>query len=303
MSPVITIIIPHKNSSKLLNRLLVSIPKHEDWQVIVVDDHSSEEECNAVKQLCKSFDFECYDNPYTTAGGARNKALEHAKGKWILFADADDYFTTELYEAISRNVNSEADIVFFSAISKDSDTGEEAFRNEHIVEMINKYHTTADDGYLRYKLLAPISKLIRHELITDNNIKFEERPAGNDMWFSINTGIAARKVECDNTAIYCITIRKGSITTTISPNLFEHRLQASIRTNKLLRKHKLNKYQISLLYFLGMSYQFGLKYMLHVAKCVLFSGTSLLIGLNKILKINKVLNDRQNRAKLTRVKN
>ena len=40
MKKVLTIIIPHYNSPKLLDKLLDSIPEREELEVIVVDDNS-----------------------------------------------------------------------------------------------------------------------------------------------------------------------------------------------------------------------------------------------------------------------
>ena len=37
---ILSIIIPHKNSSALLERLLMSIPSNDEFEVIVVDDNS-----------------------------------------------------------------------------------------------------------------------------------------------------------------------------------------------------------------------------------------------------------------------
>lgn len=54
-----TIIIPHHNSSKLLKRVLLTIPESLKAQIIVVDDNSREEEYSHVERLKSvvSFDF------------------------------------------------------------------------------------------------------------------------------------------------------------------------------------------------------------------------------------------------------
>ncbi|MBQ5445892.1 MAG: glycosyltransferase family 2 protein, partial [Lachnospiraceae bacterium] len=92
MKPLFSIIIPHYDIPDLLMRCLKSIPVSKEIQVIVVDDNSPEADTYLEK-------YPELSRPYlefirTTKGGgagyARNIGLEHAKGEWLLFADADD---------------------------------------------------------------------------------------------------------------------------------------------------------------------------------------------------------------------
>lgn len=91
-----SIIIPHKNSTVLLERCLKSIPCRKDVQVIVVDDNSeNQEELNAVVG-----GFSQVELILTQGGGAghaRNEGLKYIRGKWVLFADADDFITRMLF--------------------------------------------------------------------------------------------------------------------------------------------------------------------------------------------------------------
>ena len=46
------------------------------------------------------------------AGYARNIGLKHAVGKWLIFADADDYFHPCINDIFDECVNLSEDIVF-----------------------------------------------------------------------------------------------------------------------------------------------------------------------------------------------
>ena len=115
MNPSFSIIIPHKGIPDLLMRCLKSIPVSEDIQVIVVDDNSADADTYLER-------YSELSRPYlefirTTKGGgagyARNVGLEYAKGKWILFADADDFYVEDMYDIICSYADSEADLIYF----------------------------------------------------------------------------------------------------------------------------------------------------------------------------------------------
>lgn len=292
-----SIIIPHHNSSNLLERLLLSIEKNYSFQVIVVDDNSNEAEYNKLEELQKRDDlpvFELYKNEGKTAGGARNTGLKHAKGKWIIFADSDDYFMPAFYSLIEKYGSSDYDLIYFNVSSSYSDTGERAYRDGHIKTLIKKYTENNDFNYLRCLYLAPWGKMIKRELIASNNITFAEVPSGNDMWFSARTGIEANKICVDTNELYVITVSSGSLTTTLTKDRFNCRFEETLRVNNYIREHHLSRYQISVLYFILKSYMFGVKYMLHVV-CMCFKNHSnIFIGLGKIFKYKSVIQDRQN---------
>lgn len=94
-----SIIIPHKNSTVLLERCLKSIPCRKDVQVIVVDDNSeNQEELNAVVG-----GFSQVELILTQGGGAghaRNEGLKYIRGKWVLFADADDFYNKNAFSIL-----------------------------------------------------------------------------------------------------------------------------------------------------------------------------------------------------------
>lgn len=96
-------------------RCLKSIPVCEDIQVIVVDDYSPDANTYLERypELSRSY-IEFIRAPKNGgAGYARNIGLEQAKGKWIMFADADDFFVDKMYDIISSHVESDADVIFF----------------------------------------------------------------------------------------------------------------------------------------------------------------------------------------------
>src|SRR5699024_10372921 len=103
-------------------------------------------------------------------------------GKWILFADADDFFMPEFYENVKEYFNSKYDVVFFTPTSSEIDTGKPSNRHLNYEKLINDYQNSKDlksEVNLRYKFYVPWSKLISKDLIKRNNLVFDEVIASN----------------------------------------------------------------------------------------------------------------------------
>lgn len=297
----LSIIIPHHNSSSLLVRLIKSIPSRLNAEVIVIDDNSNKDEFDNVKSFSEQYKFILYKNEGKTAGGARNTGLKYATGEWIIFADADDLFTDNFENAVTQYYEENYDIIYFNVNSIYNETGKTAYRDKHIKSILSKYNFTNNEYYLRCMYLVPWGKMYKHEFITSNHITFEERTAGNDMWFSVRTGVEAKTISVSQTEIYTCTVSNGSITTTLSKKHFEDRFQATIKVNAYLKGKKLHKFQVSILYFIAKSKQFGWKYFFHVLYQCIKNRSNLLIGFSKILHYKEVLRDRQNPSYIKRV--
>lgn len=236
----LSIIIPHYNRSSLLEILLKSIPKNYDIQTIVVDDKSELFQLEAIEQLKKKYDFEFYKNERIKGPGeCRNIGLEKSKGKWILFADSDDYFLDGFYEKIIRYFDTINDVVFFSPTSLFMDTGKKADRHAPIQKIIQNYlkdKSRKSELFLRYNFIAGWSKMIKRKFLINHNLKFDKTIGSEDVMFSTKIGYFVRHFEVSSDVIYCITVSYGSNSRILSENLFDLRLNS-----RLLRINFLNK--------------------------------------------------------------
>jgi glycosyltransferase involved in cell wall biosynthesis len=281
---VYSIIIPHRNTSRLLERLLQSIPWGLSPQVIVVDNKSTGEELKAVEKLKNSYDFSLYTSDGCGAGDARNIGLQHALGEWVLFADSDDYFTADAEQLIASHANDTADIVFFNVTSTYSDTGERAYRDRSVKGLLKRYHQEHENtNVMRCLYTNPWGKMIRRSLITEHHIAFEDIVSGNDVYFSVAAGLAAQHVVVDERELYCVTVRHESITSTVDWEHIESNGQSRLRINRLLREHGFSRYQLSLLYYIGMSRTFGWRCLLHALCESCRHGNRPWVGVSKLL--------------------
>lgn len=243
----ISVIIPHYNIPELLVRALRSIPQRKDVQIIVVDDGSPDADKYIERYPELSMpNVEYYPQPHCgLAGRMRNIGLQYAKGEWITFLDADDLFAKDADKIFAEIQQYNEDIVFYRSI---------AVKNDDLLTPSNRYGFDSlftieskkeQERYFRYLYSSPIGKFIKKDLITTNNIRFEEVPYWNDVYFSVYTGICAKDVRVCTDVLYVITERCGSLTSDIKDNKKERlnkcniRLGVALRTYRLLCEHKI----------------------------------------------------------------
>lgn len=210
-NPLFSVIIPHKNRPKMLQRCLDSIPRRDDVQIIVVDDKSDP----------KQVDFNNFPGQndshveiYFTkkgkgAGYARNVGLEHAKGKWVLFADSDDWYLDNLSEMMDKYADSEFDMLVFR--TKRIDYKENDVKNTYDIffdEAILKNNYER----IRYSYPCPVGKFIRRRIVEKNGIRFQEIRYANDVMFALKVSFYSQKIKVIDDVIYCVYQSNNSLT-------------------------------------------------------------------------------------------
>lgn len=240
-----SIIIPHYNDLERLKNLVSTIPDRTDIEIIIIDDNSK------VFPDIKNFPNRnitilLNDSGVQSAGTCRNIGLKKAKGKWLLFADSDDFFTSNAYDILDDYANKHYDIIYFSPTSLDLING--SFSNRHLsyVGLVKNYIKNKNYD-INYRFYVPWSKLISHSFIKKNQILFDEIIASNDVMFSLKAGIKATCIKAVDKAIYCVTKREGSLTTLVDNESLNVRYQVSLKRNAILDELSLSLYQESFL--------------------------------------------------------
>lgn len=268
----VTIIIPHFNTPNYLRKLLGTIPRIEAIQVLVIDDKSTKEQDKYEElQREEKYSHIQFINNTTDKKGAgvcRNIGLEQAVGKWLVFADADDYFTVNWYSKLEKYLESDKDVIFFTPTSIDLKTNKLSCRHERTKNILYDFLTLPNkenELQVKYKLFEPWSKLISRNLIIDNEIAFDQVLVANDVMFTTKMAYHMKAFQIVKDVIYCTTNNAGSLTKVLSEENYNIRLSVFINQYKFLEE-RLSRKEFYILNLNAMmfvkwivSYKLGLK--------------------------------------------
>jgi glycosyltransferase involved in cell wall biosynthesis len=147
------------------------------------------------------------------AGYARNVGMEHAVGKWLVFADADDYFHPCIADLMDDYRDAEEDVVYFKHDSCEGEWRDWDNRIEHLNSNIDSYFYDLGNGelLLRYYLGVPWSNFVKNKLVKKNQIKFTEILKCNDTMFAFLIGESAKSICSEKRVGYLTVHRKDSL--------------------------------------------------------------------------------------------
>lgn len=254
MNLLLSIIIPHRNIPQLLRRCLESIPQREDIQIIVVDDCSDESITEILTTSCNFRRIEAYETPTPSGGGAaRNIGLFHAKGKWVTFIDADDFFTSKFNDIVNSLValQEDVDVLYSAANSIDS----EYYTSSNRADTLNKYIAQClqkdkeGENRLRFTFGEPWCKIVRRTLIESYNITFTESTIHNDTRYSYLVGYYAKEITSTPYALCTVTTRNDSVSKTLSESKKLERIEIFAEAHSFFKSHNIpTRYIINFLW-------------------------------------------------------
>lgn len=110
MSELISVIVPCYNAEKTIDRCVQSVlnQSYSDWELIIVDDGSKDKSRNLIAQWCRNdVRIRLIEQANAGVSAARNKALEAARGEYICFLDADDWYSDDFLSSLHNVMQQE----------------------------------------------------------------------------------------------------------------------------------------------------------------------------------------------------
>lgn len=226
-----SVIIPHYNSLDTLPRTLNSIPARDDVEVFVIDNSPvpiKKEQIEGVNR-----EYELLYSPYGKgAGAARNVGLDKAKGKWIIYADSDDFFTEEFDAVLDKYIDVDADAVMFPIRNVVSETLEPSDR-----DMLFNERVFNDKLSARQKFefnMWPWSKFVRSDFVKNNSIRNNEDIVSNDVVFNASVAALATRFIIDKDhCIYTAAEKINSLSSQLSDDRMYVRVCIELKRRRI----------------------------------------------------------------------
>jgi glycosyltransferase involved in cell wall biosynthesis len=115
-APVVSVIIPSYNAGEFISRAIDSVRAQTftNWEILVIDNHSRD----STTKVVQSYDDDrialhrIHNNGVIAA--SRNMGIRAAKGGWLAFLDADDWWVPNKLERCLEVAGRNVDIVYHS---------------------------------------------------------------------------------------------------------------------------------------------------------------------------------------------
>jgi glycosyltransferase involved in cell wall biosynthesis len=117
----VSIVIPYYNAVKYIEETIDSVSNqtYDNWECIILNDGSPDDgETIILNKVKNNPKFTYYSQENTGVCVARNNAMKHAKGEYILFLDADDLLSSNFLEETIKVLDADATVSVATSVVK-----------------------------------------------------------------------------------------------------------------------------------------------------------------------------------------
>lgn len=224
----VSVIVPVYNAEKYLEKCINSIINQtlKDIEIIAVDDGSADRSLEILNNFQKKDGrIKVLTQQNKFAGAARNKGMEFAFGKYLVFWDSDDFFEKNALEILYKKCEAvNADICLCGAYSYNSETGKRAVNRTFLKSrFLPKEKVFSKETCPQYIFNiasnVPWQRMFRAEFIKSKNIRFQNLQKANDTYFVMAAMFYAEKITFTEKPL--VNYRENTaqgITATVSKN-------------------------------------------------------------------------------------
>lgn len=294
---IFSIIIPFKNNTSTLKRLFDSIPKSDSIEILLIENSDSPLTREQIGIDREYILLNAKSSRY--AGGARNVGVNHASGKWLIFADSDDFFSEQAFDVFNEYSNTEYDLIYFGCSSVYDDSLLPSDRHLSHMKILEDFQLgNVDEVYTKFYIVAPWAKMIKKEVVTENQIEFDEVIAANDIMFSTKVAFHSKCFHVDMRAAYIVTTRKGSLAHSWNEQILTSRFLVGIERNNFLKRNGYSELQVSIMVYLYRAFKNNFFLFLKFLFITIVNKQNIFIGYkNWFVTMKNIKKDENNKSK------
>ncbi len=179
MTPLFSVVIPLYNKEEFIKNTINSALKQDftNYEIVIVDDGSTDQSLSIVENI-NDKKIKVYSQKNSGVSTARNNGIKFAKGKYIAFLDADDYWFPNHLTELNRSITAYPKHKIFCNNYK-IETKKNIYKKNNFSYLPNS--KVADiyviENYFKSSLIADIAwtsaVCIEKKLIIDENFFFD----------------------------------------------------------------------------------------------------------------------------------
>ena len=254
--PVVSVIIPVYNVELYLAECIESVINQtfKDIEIICIDDCSTDSSLRILQEYANKDERIIILQNEVNLGQsvARNKGLDTARGKFVLFVDSDDFIEPHLLETTLEYSNG-IDMVCFNYEEYNPQNIGSFFHN-YLLEngLYSNEAYFIESAEKNSLVVVPWSKLYKREFLVKNNLHFESGMIYEDNLFYLQCVLKAKRIYTINEKLYIYRIRPDStVTKKLQPkNVNDYFRLIYTTTQEYIENDVSEKFSISIEYFI-----------------------------------------------------
>lgn len=206
----VSIVIPAYNVEHYIGKAIKSVFSQtlDDWELIIVNDGSTDCTEAVVQQyLDKDQRLKYLKQDNKGVSAARNLGMDIAKGKYISFLDADDFYHPEYLRLMTQSLETKKTTMVFCKYRE--------FKDGHIItetpkDVVEIYNNDFIEHLFKIDKVHNMSLMYDLSNLKENKVRFREGcPNGEDRMFVIKAAFYS-KISFVAEYLYSYLYREGS---------------------------------------------------------------------------------------------
>lgn len=209
----ISYIIPMYNAEKFIAKCISSIKEQDvpsdEYEIIVINDGSTDDSRKKAEECLADIKYsQLLTQDNQGQASARNKGVAIAKGKYIMFVDADDWLNLKSIDKLIRQAETNNTDIAISSMKSYRADGTFSIGNDYPKhDIVVDGSTAIMDGIIFGSVCA---RLFRRDFLSKNKLLFQEGIKHEDVLFSVKSLLSAERISSCNVCTYSYRWNEGS---------------------------------------------------------------------------------------------